>query len=187
MTRTERNNIHWLCQQRLFLALVLEEDQRECAARTLQLEAETSESASDSDTSECDTAAGADATPHTETPLNADSIDITARTLNRVTVQQPATALQRGRVDWENVITLGSEHITEEAVLLHIPVGTLSIVLFASFKAAKALFHTISSTLVSADVIGTTKLIRDLHKLVKQQQSDDTLTGPKGHNRRHGA
>eukprot|EP00961_Rhodomonas_salina_P276100 3729906-Rhodomonas_salina.1 len=130
-------------------------------------------------------------------------------------VQQPNIALQQDRVEWEAITTLvsqshrtewrgkhlfvdgveatvcgcvqqGSERIDEDAVLLHIPVGTLSIVLFASFKAAKALFHTISSTRASADVVGTTKPIRDLHKLLKQPQSDDAPTGPKGHSRRQG-
>eukprot|EP00961_Rhodomonas_salina_P079167 1064254-Rhodomonas_salina.1 len=41
MTSTERNNIHWLCQQSPSLALLLEEDQRECATQSLLLEAGT--------------------------------------------------------------------------------------------------------------------------------------------------
>eukprot|EP00961_Rhodomonas_salina_P067803 910376-Rhodomonas_salina.1 len=113
----------------------------------------TLELASDSDTSECDTAAGAAVTLHTETSLNADSIDSTEHSLNgelgpqQRADQQPDTAL-----DWEEFTTLlsassrtewrgkrlfvgsteakvcgyaqqVSQHITEDSALLHILVG----------------------------------------------------------------
>lgn len=71
-------------------------------------------------------------------------------------------------------------------MLLHISVGTLSIVLFASFKAAKALFQTLSSTLASSDEIGQTKPIRDLYKFVKQPLLEDAQAVLKGHSRQQG-
>eukprot|EP00961_Rhodomonas_salina_P251216 3396718-Rhodomonas_salina.2 len=184
MTRAEQNNIHWLCQQSSSLALMLETDQRRCAAR--QTEDWTYESDQDFEAAEIDADAGGAATSHTYIALSADSSDSAPHS--------PRDAKWRGKrlfVDSVEAtvcsyVQQGSEHITEDTVLLHIPMGYLSIVLFASFKTAKVLFHTLSSMLASADVIRMTKPIWDLYKLVKQQQSDDSLACSKGHNLQHG-
>eukprot|EP00961_Rhodomonas_salina_P006159 83334-Rhodomonas_salina.1 len=65
------------------------------------------DSASDPDTTECDTVAGSDAKQHTETSSNADFTDSTAHGFNNVlgphqrSFPQPDTVL-----DWEEIATL---------------------------------------------------------------------------------